>query len=310
MIRIYKRNDEELEEIEGMEKGCWIRMIAPTEEEITDVSQQFDIPVDFIKDPLDRNERSRTEIEGSVTLIILRTPHFDPEEENVQFTTMTLGIIICETVIITVSLKFNDILEKITSKRVKNINPAKKSRFVLQLFYHSALTYLDYLNRINARSSAIEDELHESLKNEELIKLLNLEKSLVYISTSLKANELMMEKLQKSVFLHLYPEDEDLFDDVIIENRQAIEVARIHTDILTGTMDAFASVISNNLNVVMKVLTSVTIILMLPTLVASIYGMNINLPFSGSAYAFEIMMGVSLFSALMGIFFLYRKKWI
>ncbi|HOP08753.1 MAG TPA: magnesium transporter CorA family protein, partial [Candidatus Methanofastidiosa archaeon] len=211
MIRIYKRNDEELEEIEGMEKGCWIRMIAPTEEEITDVSQQFDIPVDFIKDPLDRNERSRTEIEGSVTLIILRTPHFDPEEENVQFTTMTLGIIICETVIITVSLKFNDILEKITSKRVKNINPAKKSRFVLQLFYHSALTYLDYLNRINARSSAIEDELHESLKNEELIKLLNLEKSLVYISTSLKANELMMEKLQKSVFLHLYPEDEDLF---------------------------------------------------------------------------------------------------
>ncbi|MBN1786438.1 MAG: magnesium transporter CorA family protein, partial [Candidatus Methanofastidiosa archaeon] len=275
-----------------------------------DISQQFDIPVDFIKDPLDINERSRTESEGTVTLIVIRTPHFDPEEESVQFSTTSLGIIICESVIITVSLKFNDICEKITSKRVRNVNPAKKSRFVLQLFYHSSLTYLDYLKRINARSSAVEGELHESLKNEELIKLLNLEKSLVYFSTSLKANELMMEKLQKSVFLHLYPEDEDLFDDVIIENRQAIEMAKIYTDILTGTMDAFASVISNNLNVVMKVLTSVTIILMLPTLVASIYGMNIRLPFMNDHYAFEITMGMSLISALLGIFFLYRKKWI
>jgi len=310
MIKVYKRIEDEFQETETLGKGCWIRMVAPTEDEIKEISLHFDIPIDFIKDPLDRNERSRTESEGNVTLIILRTPHFDPEEESVQFTTMTLGIIICESVIITVSLKYNDILEKITSKRVKNVNPAKKSRFVLQIFYHTALTYLDYLGRINARSSAIEDELHESLKNEELIKLLNLEKSLVYISTSLKANELMMEKLQKSVFLHLYPEDEDLFDDVIIENRQAIEMARIYTDILTGTMDAFASVISNNLNVVMKVLTSVTIILMLPTLVASIYGMNINLPFRDNTYAFEITMGISIFSALVGIFFLYRKKWI
>jgi len=310
MIKIYKRVSEELLEIEKIENGCWIRMIAPTDDEITDISQQFDIPIDFIKNPLDVNERSRSEIEGKVTLVILRTPYFNPEEISVQFSTMTLGIIICEGVIITVSLKFNDILEKITSGRVKKINPAKKSRFVLQIFYHSSLTYLDYLRRINARSSAIEDELHESLKNEELIKLLNLEKSLVYFSTSLKANELMMEKLQKSVFLHLYPDDEDLFEDVIIENRQAIEMAKIYTDILTGTMDAFASVISNNLNVVMKVLTSVTIILMLPTLVASIYGMNIDLPFMKSDNAFIITIGMSLVSALIGIFFLYRKKWV
>jgi len=309
MIRTYKYIDDRLQEITTFQKGSWINLMAPTEDEIMEVSQRFDIPLEFIKDPLDINERSRTESEDGIILIVLRTPYYCEEGQNVPFNTMPLGIIVCDDTIVTVSTRKNDVLEKIMGGRVKNTIPAKKSRFVLQLFYHTSLTYLDYLKRINARSIDTENELHQSLKNEELIRLLNLEKSLVYFNTSLKANEFMMEKLQKSVFLHLYPEDEDILEDVIIENRQAIEMANIYTNILTGTMDAFASVISNNLNVVMRLLTSVTLILTLPMLVASIYGMNISLPMQQSPHAFMITMGVSFLVALIGILFLFWKRW-
>ncbi|MHC1605447.1 MAG: magnesium transporter CorA family protein [Candidatus Methanofastidiosia archaeon] len=309
MIKIYKTIDKKLETIERFEKGCWISVVSPTEEDIVNIGQMLDVPFDFLRDPMDTNERSRTESEGKNTLIILRTPHYDEEEEHVQFTTIPLGIIICEDAILTVTLKKNDIVEKITSGRIKNIYISKKSRFVLQIFYQTALTYLDYLKRINARTNAVEKELHQSMKNEELIKLLNLEKSLVYFATSLKSNELMMERLQRSVFLHLYPEDEDILEDVIIENRQAIEMANIYSNILSGMMDAFASVISNNLNVVMKFLTSVTIILMIPTLIASFYGMNVDLPFQRSTHAFVFTMGISLMLSLTGILFLVRKRW-
>jgi magnesium transporter len=309
MIRIFKTIDNNLEVMDTYVKGCWIDLVSPTEDEILMLSETYEIPIEFLKDPLDLNERPRTETEGTTTLIVLQTPRFYDEDIQVQFVTMPLGIIITEHMIITVSLKHNDIVDKFISGRVKNLGTSKKSRFVLQLFYHTSLTFLDYLKRINARSTSIENELHQSMKNEELIKLLNLEKSLVYFTTSLKANELMMERLQRSIFMHLYPEDEDLFEDVIIENRQAIEMANIYTNILTGTMDAFASVISNNLNMVMKFLTSVTIVLMLPTLVASIYGMNIDLPLQHSAFAFEYIMILSILVSIGGVMLFFRKNW-
>ncbi len=309
VLKIYATIKEKLHPIENFERGCWISLISPTEEEIMKVIQEYNIPIDFIKDPLDINERSRTESEGSTTLIVLRTPKYNEEEIKIPFITSTLGIIICEEAIITVTMGQNDVLDKIEAGRIKNIQPSKKSRFVLQLFYHTSLTYLDYLKRINARSTTIENELHQSMKNEELIRLLNLEKSLVYFATSLKSNELMMERLQRTVFRNLYPEDEDILEDAVIENRQAIEMANIYTNILSGTMDAFASVISNNLNMVMKFLTSVTIILMLPTLVASIYGMNVALPLQSSGNAFVYTVLVSVFFSLMGVFFLFRKGW-
>lgn len=309
VLKIYNTIKEKLHPTENFERGCWVSLISPTEEEITKVIQEYNIPIEFIKDPLDINERSRTESEGSITLIVLRTPKYNEEEIKIPFTTSTLGIIICEEAIITVTMGQNDVLDKIEAGRIKNIQPSKKSRFVLQLFYHTSLTYLDYLKRINARSTAIENELHQSMKNEELIRLLNLEKSLVYFATSLKSNELMMERLQRTVFRHLYPEDEDILEDAVIENRQAIEMANIYTNILSGTMDAFASVISNNLNMVMKFLTSVTIILMLPTLVASIYGMNVALPLQSSGNAFVYTVLASIFFSLMGVFFLFKKGW-
>ena len=309
MIRIFKTVNDKLEEVDSITKGSWIDLVSPTEDEIITMSEAYGIPVEFIKDPLDLNERPRTESEGTTTLIVLRTPQFSEEEEHVQFVTMPLGIIITEPVIITVSLRHNDIVDKFISGRVKNVHTAKKSRFVLQLFYNTSLTYLDYLKRINARTNSVENELHQSMKNEELIKLLDIEKSLVYFATSLKGNEIMMERLQRTIFMHLYPEDEDLFEDVIIENRQAIEMANVYTNILSGTMDAFASVISNNLNMVMKVLTSVTIVLMLPTLIASIYGMNVDLPLQNSAFSFGYIMILSVITTLVGVMFFFRKNW-
>jgi magnesium transporter len=309
MIRIFKTVNDKLEEVDSITKGSWIDLVSPTEDEIITMSEAYGIPVEFIKDPLDLNERPRTESEGTTTLIVLRTPQFSEEEEHVQFVTMPLGIIITEPVIITVSLRHNDIVDKFISGRVKNVHTAKKSRFVLQFFYNTSLTYLDYLKRINARTNSVENELHQSMKNEELIKLLDIEKSLVYFATSLKGNEIMMERLQRTIFMHLYPEDEDLFEDVIIENRQAIEMANVYTNILSGTMDAFASVISNNLNMVMKVLTSVTIVLMLPTLIASIYGMNVDLPLQNSAFSFGYIMILSVITTLVGVMFFFRKNW-
>ncbi|MCC7568790.1 MAG: magnesium transporter CorA family protein [Candidatus Methanofastidiosa archaeon] len=309
MIRIFKTVNDKLEEADSITKGSWIDLVSPTEDEIITMSEAYGIPVEFIKDPLDLNERPRTESEGTTTLIVLRTPQFSEEEEHVQFVTMPLGIIITEPVIITVSLRHNDIVDKFISGRVKNVHTAKKSRFVLQFFYNTSLTYLDYLKRINARTNSVENELHQSMKNEELIKLLDIEKSLVYFATSLKGNEIMMERLQRTIFMHLYPEDEDLFEDVIIENRQAIEMANVYTNILSGTMDAFASVISNNLNMVMKVLTSVTIVLMLPTLIASIYGMNVDLPLQNSAFSFGYIMILSVITTLVGVMFFFRKNW-
>jgi len=309
MIRIFKTVNDKLEEADSITKGSWIDLVSPTEDEIITMSEAYGIPVEFIKDPLDLNERPRTESEGTTTLIVLRTPQFSEEEEHVQFVTMPLGIIITEPVIITVSLRHNDIVDKFISGRVKNVHTAKKSRFVLQLFYNTSLTYLDYLKRINARTNSVENELHQSMKNEELIKLLDIEKSLVYFATSLKGNEIMMERLQRTIFMHLYPEDEDLFEDVIIENRQAIEMANVYTNILSGTMDAFASVISNNLNMVMKFLTSVTIVLMLPTLIASIYGMNVDLPLQNSTFSFEYIMILSVITTLVGVMFFFRKNW-
>ncbi|RZN50424.1 magnesium transporter CorA family protein [archaeon] len=309
MLTIYKTEEGKLQRINEFEKGCWIHLLSPTEEEVAQTCQAYDIPVEFIKDPLDINERPRTESEGIVTLIVLRTPHYSEEEESVPFSTLPLGIIICESTIITVTVKQNDIVDKIVAGRIKNINTAKKSRFVLQIFYHTALTYLDYLKRINVRLAAIQSELHKSMKNEELIKLLNLEKSLVFFTTALRANELMVERLQRSVFRHVYPEDEDILEDVIIENRQAIEMANIYTNILSGTMDAYASVISNNLNIVMKFLTSVTIILTLPMIVASLYGMNVALPFQNSENAFLYVLFISGVLSLIGVFILQMKRW-
>jgi len=248
------------------------------------------------------------EIEDSCLFIVMRTPRFDPEAE-VQYTTAPLGMVITPDRIITVSSQKDGVLDGFINGKVRNFSTANRTRFVLHVFRTTALLYLRHLKEINKKTSGIEAELHRSLHNGALIRLLNLEKGLVYFTTSIRSNELVMERLHKTRLLKMSSEDEDLLEDVIVDNKQAIEMANIYSNILSGMMDAFASIISNNLGVVMKFLASVTLILMLPTLVATIYGMNVELPLQHSPYAFITTMVLSFALAAVGVIIFIRRRW-
>jgi magnesium transporter len=255
----------------------------------------------MISAALDPDERSRYEIEGETTLILLRVPVTNrgedseyPVRKGIPYITLPVGIVVTPEAIITVTSYRLSMLADFVEGRVKSFNPANPLRFVLQIFYSSALRYLRYLKEIEIQTTEIERRLQLSQKNRELISLLNYEKSLVYFSTSLRANHIMMERLRRTPFLRrALAEEKELLEDIIIDNTQALEMANIYTNILSGLMDAFASVISNNVNSVMKSLTKVTIVLMIPTLISSFYGMNIELPFADSPFAFLYIVGLS-----------------
>lgn len=308
MIEIFKTMGSMQNMINEYEKDSWINITAPSEDEIRTLSQDLNIPIDFLTSPLDVDERPRIEAEDKNILILIRTPHFD-KGNDIQFTTVPLGIIFADNILLTVCGSKNDVLQAFINGRTRGWSTSKRSQFLLRIFSRTALIYLDYLKQINRQTSEVEDRLEKSMKNEELIELLNFEKSLVYFTTSLKANELVMERLQKTEMIKMYPDDMDLLEDVIIENRQAIEMANIHSNILSGMMDAFASVISNNLNVVMKFLTSVTILLNIPVLVASIYGMNVKLPLQDWSHAFAFTMAVSFAISILGVIVFAKRKW-
>jgi magnesium transporter len=308
MIYIFKRTASGLQKVEKIEKGCWINVVNPTNEELGNLHVDLNIPMEFLTDPTDIDERARIEVEGNILLTILRIPFFDKENLDISYMTLPIGILFTEDVAITIFTRETETFIDFISGCLSNFSTDNRSRTLLQIFFKTALLYLKYLKEINRKTSAIEKELHLSMKNEELIKLLNLEKSLVYFITSLKSNEIMMEKLERMGFLKR-EEDKELLDDVIIENKQAIEMANIYSNILSGMMDAFASVISNNVNTVMKTLTSVTIILMIPTLVASVYGMNVDIPFGDSRVAFLITALISFILSFIGIMILKMRKW-
>jgi magnesium transporter len=308
MIEVYKTSGDMLKVLSVPEPDSWVNLVQPAPEETAGITRELGLPLDFLTDPLDADETSRVDIDDSNMLIVVRTPRFDPGAE-VPYTTVPLGIIIAADRVITVSSQQDGVVEDFIHGRVRRFSTSNKTRFVLHIFRKTALLYLNHLKAINKKTAGIEEELHGSLHNEALIRLLNLEKGLVYFTTSLRSNELMMERLQKSPLFKMSPEDEDLLEDVIVDNRQAIEMANIYSNILSGMMDAFASIISNNLSVVMKFLTSVTIILMLPTLVASIYGMNVPLPFQQSPHAFLITMVASIALAVVGVVVFISRRW-
>lgn len=310
MIKIFRWSENRFIPTDQIERHSLINVVNPSKNELEKLSVQMHIPADFLTDPLDIDERARIESEDGVLLIVLRIPKFDESNPETPFTTIPAGIILTkdDTLVIISTSDVLDILD-LHSGKSKGIFNGKRSSIILHIFLNAVLLYLNHLKEINRRTGEIEKELQKSLKNEALIKLLNIEKSLVFITTSLKSNELMMERLLKSEQLSLTSDDLEKLEDVQIDNRQAIEMASIYSNILSGMMDAFASVISNNLNVVLKVLTSITIILMIPTLIASIYGMNINLPFQHSAHSFFIVTGISFSLSLLGVLIFIRKKW-
>ena len=313
MIKMYNTDlvTNKIEEVQEFKKGNWINMIAPTEDEIKKVCKKLKIQEDFIRYSLDYEEKARIDFEedDNTTLFIIDVPIIEKENNEQVYSTMPLGMIVVrDDYFITVSLKSNRVVTEL-EKAKNNTITYKKSRMILQVFYKNAELYLKYLKKINKETEIAENVLKNSLKNKELLKMLSLEKSLVYFTTSLKANEVVMEKTLRGKIIKLYDEDEDILEDAIIENKQAIEMSKIYSDILNGTMDAYASIISNNLNGVMKFLTSITIILAIPTMIASYWGMNVEVPmqFSNSPWAFYAVVAFSVILGIIAMIWLKKK---
>ena len=312
MLKIYNTNMEtnKLEEIKEFRKGSWINLVNPSENEIKRVCESINIQEDFIRDALDYEEKARidTEEDDNTILFVIDVPVIEKSEDNDIYTTMPLGMIVVrDDFFITVSLRKNKIIEDFEKRKIKNFQTYKKTRFIFQIFYLNSSYFLNYLKQINKETEIAEYILKNSMKNKELLKLLSLEKGLVYFATSLKSNEIVMEKTMRGKIVKLYDDDEDILEDAIIENRQAIEMAQIYTNILNGTMDAYASIISNNLNGVMKFLTSITIVLAIPTMISSFWGMNVKLPFENSPLGFVIMVLIAVVLTLGVTWWLKRK---
>lgn len=312
MKAIYKTSleDGRLEEINEYCDGNWVCLISPTAEEVRDVSEHFEIELQDMISALDEDERARVDDDDDYTLIIIDVPYREEEDGRDGYGTVPLAIILGDKgkkYIITICLRELALLDDFRNGRVKKFYTYKKTRFIIQLLYRNATYYLQYLRMLERSSGKIEQELHRSTRNEELFQLLSLDKSLVYLSNSLRANELVLERLMRLESVKKYPEDEDLLEDAIVENKQAIEMANVYSSILDVTMEAYSSVISNNLNTVMKVLTSLTIIMTIPTMIFSFFGMNVPLPLQGGAGATAIC-GLSLVAVGVAAIVMKWKK--
>jgi magnesium transporter len=309
MIHAFLNSGTKFTPTTSLDEAFWIHLDEPDTAEIQQVITKYELPEDFVTDLQDADENSRLEYEDGAILIIMRVPVFYKHKTSkIPFATVPLGLIILPDKIVSVSYFDNEVLATFLDGKHRPFQITPQS-FILNINLRTSVYYLRFLKEINRRTNNIENELHQSMKNKELVRLLRLEKSLVYFTTSLKSNELILERLQRSRWLTIDPEGEDMIDDVIIENKQAIDMANIYSNILSGMMDAFASIISNNLNIVMKFLTSITIMIALPTLIASMYGMNIKLPLQNSPYAFIFVIGLSIILVVSIIIIFIRKKY-
>ena len=266
-----------VERIEAPEPGCWVNAVAPTPEERIWLEQELGVLPEFVSSALDEEESSRIEREDGQTLVMIDVPYIEEEqdEKTILYTTTSIGIILTPANFITVSARETLIIDEFADGKVRGVQTHLKTRFLLAILLRVATRFQVYLKQIYRLSSATESQLHRSMQNKELFQLLGLEKSLVYFSTSLKANELTLEKILRGRIIKLYEDDQDLLEDVLIEIKQAIEMCSIYSGILSGTMDAFASIISNNLNIVMKILAAVTMVMAIPNIVFGFYGMNV-----------------------------------
>ena len=289
--------------------NCWINSQELTNEEVEILINEYNVPRDFVLDVLDTDERSRIEVDEDIVMIILRVP-LNNQNNGIPFITVPLGIVISGNQIITICSRRTEIIPSLIKAVNENkITVANQFDYVLRIFLISAVWFLQFLKEINVQTALIEKDLENATKNKELHHLLNMEKCLVFFITSLKSNEMVLAKMRNGRNLNTIEHDEDLMEDVIIETKQALEMANVYSDIQSGMMDAFASIISNNLNVIMKQLTAVTILLMIPTLIASLFGMNIPNSFENSPFAFGYVIAISITLSLVGIFMFKRKNW-
>lgn len=276
MIKYYFSENNKIIEVDSFKPGCWINVVNPSDAEVKHIVESFDLLPDYVRASLDEEESSRVEKEERDTLIIIDTPIKGKNDDNNTYYTIPLGIIYCDECVITISTRAVPALQTIYNNKVKDVNTNFKTNFIFKIMLRVAAGFLSDLKQIDKISNNIEMQLKKSQKNSELIQLLEINKSLVYFSTAIKSNTITIRKVSGGRYIKLYEEDQELLDDVLIEFTQAEEMTSIYLNILSGTMDAFASVISNNLNLVMKTLASITIIIGVPTIISSFYGMNVS----------------------------------
>ncbi|MGC4103711.1 magnesium transporter CorA family protein [Ferruginibacter sp.] len=310
MIQYFKNVNHRTVEIDKPEEGAWVNVLPPLkQEEFTELSESLEIPIDFLTDSLDIDERSRFEKEDNVKLIVIKTPTENNSfnESDAYYITIPICIILTHNQILTVNSFENTAIKKFLNT-FQNRNADKRIMMVLKVFEKVVQNFMDHLKEINQRRNVFEQKLYDSSKNEHLLELMRIQKSLVYFVTALRSNELLFIKLERSNFLGMNEEEKEFLNDLIVDNSQALEMANIYTNILSSTLDAFASIIANNQNQVLKRLSVITIVLTFPVLIASIFGMNVKSGFEDSKYAFPIVVFLSLVIALTVGWLFLRKK--
>jgi magnesium transporter len=311
MIKYFKNIDARTVEIETPENGAWVNITPPLKQsEFEHLSEELEIPLDFLMDSMDIDEKSRYELEDNVKLIVIKTPagNASINESDAYYITIPIVIILTHNQILTVNSFDNAAINRFLDT-FHNRHPEKRAMMVLKIFEKVTMNFLDYLKEINQLRNTLEQKLYDSNRNEELLSIMRIQKSLVYFLTALRSNELLLMKLERTNFLGLNEDEKEFLHDLIVDTSQALEMANVYTNILSSTMDAFASIISNNLNIVMKRLTSITIVLTFPALVASVYGMNVEIPFAHSAHAFYIPIILSIVVSVIMSWYFMKKKW-
>ncbi len=309
MIKYYIEDNHNIEERLVPEPGSWVSLIDPTADEIRDTAANFDIPPEAVRAALDLDERSRVEVDDNYKMILVNIPTREEDTERELYTTIPLAIILTGGCVVTVCSKDTHVLRGFANGTERDFHPGKQSRFVFQILYAIARRFLIYLRLIEKKSDSTELEFGKGQKNKQLLEIMKLEKSLVYFTVGLRSNEAVLEKLVRTDFVKKYEEDAELLEDIIVENKQAIEMAKINTDILESMSNTFESVISNNLNVAMKVLAIITVVMAIPTMVFSAYGMNVaNMPLASNPWGFPIIIGSSLLASLVAMIVILRIK--
>lgn len=311
MVKYLKTDDRKIHEVDSIQEGIWIQMVNPTVSEGKMVAETLDIDIEDVLAALDEEESSRIELQDGYTLILADIPAVEVRHEKESYTTIPLGIIITSDVIITVCTEETPVLQAFINNRVKEFSTKKKLRFLYQILYRSNVLYQSDLRVIDKKRTEIEERIKDGTKEEDLIALHELESTLVYFATSLRANGVVLDRLTRYKRLEQYPEDKELLDDVIVENKQAIEMTSIYRDIINGTRELMSSVLDNRLNNVMKSLTIITLIMAIPTVVSGIYGMNVDsrwVPFANMTHGFAIICGIMALLCVIIIFVLRKKK--
>ena len=309
MIKYYITRNGVLENIDAPEKGCWINMIHPTEKECLEIEELYDIDSDDLRAALDEEETSRITKEDNYDLLLVDIPTQEEKDGKNRFITIPIGCIIAQDVLITVCLENTPILN-FKNKKKEDVDTAFKTRMVLTLLLENAKLYLKNLRQINKQSEVLERALHKSIENSALLEMMELGRSLLYFNTSLKANTAVLEKVTKMSIIKKYEEDEDLMEDVVIENKQASEMADVYSGVINGMMDAYSSIISNNMNVVQKFLATASIVIAIPSIIFDAYGMNIEgiVPLEGFSHQFLLVVLIALLASLLTIQYLRHKK--